>query len=296
MGGVGDKEKRAVYRLAEFRAAAYAGAMKMLFLGDVMGRSGRQAVTERLPGLRAEWGLDFVVVNGENASQGLGLTGDHAKELLAAGADCLTLGDHAFDQKDMLSFIENEPRILRPLNYAKAAPGKGARLFDAAGGRKVLVVQALGQVFMKRPFDDPFSALDAILRAYPLGGMAQAVIVDIHAEATSEKMAIGHWCDGRASLVVGTHTHVPTGDAQILAGGTAYQTDAGMCGDYDSVIGMDKAEPMRRFITGMSKSRFEPANGAATLSGIYVETDDRTGKAARVAPIRLGGRLAEAKP
>jgi 2',3'-cyclic-nucleotide 2'-phosphodiesterase len=276
--------------------AAYAGAMKILFLGDVMGRSGRQAVTARLPGMRAEWGLDFVVVNGENASQGLGLTGDHAKELLAAGADCITLGDHAFDQKDMLSFIENEPRVLRPMNFAKAAPGKGARLFQAAGGRKVLVVQALGQVFMKRPFDDPFSALDAVLKAHPLGGLAQAVIVDIHAEATSEKMAVGHWCDGRASLVVGTHTHVPTGDAQILAGGTAYQTDAGMCGDYDSIIGMDKDEPMRRFITGMAKTRFEPANGEATLSGVYVETDDRSGKAVRVAPVRLGGRLAGALP
>jgi 2',3'-cyclic-nucleotide 2'-phosphodiesterase len=270
--------------------------MKLLFLGDVMGRAGRTVVAERLPGLRADWGLDFVVVNGENASQGVGLTGDHAKVLLAAGADCITLGDHAFDQKDMLSFIEAEPRVLRPLNFAKGAPGKGARVYEARGGRKVLVTQALGQVFMKRPFDDPFSALDAVLKAHPLGGMAQAVIVDIHAEATSEKMAMGHWCDGRASLVVGTHTHVPTGDAQILNGGTAYLSDAGMCGDYDSVIGMDKAEPLRRFITGMAKARFEPANGAATLSGVYVETDDRTGKAVKVSPVRIGGRLAEALP
>lgn len=270
--------------------------MKLLFLGDVVGRSGRAAVAERLPKLRADWGLDFVVVNAENASSGAGLTPEHARLLLTAGADCLTLGDHAFDQKDMLQFIEGEPRILRPLNYAKAAPGKGARLFTAAGGRKVLVAQALGQVFMKRPFDDPFSALDAVLKAHPLGGLAQAILVDFHAEATSEKMAIGHWCDGRASLVVGTHTHVPTGDAQILPGGTAYLTDAGMCGDYDSVIGMDKAEPMRRFITGMAKGRFEPAGGAATLSGVYVETDDRTGRAKRLAMVRVGGRLQEALP
>jgi metallophosphoesterase (TIGR00282 family) len=270
--------------------------MKLLFLGDVMGRSGRAAITARLPGLRADWGLDFVVVNGENASSGAGLTPEHAKLLFAAGADCVTLGDHAFDQKDMLSYIEGEPRLIRPLNFAKAAPGRGARLFPATNGRKVLVVQALGQVFMKRPFDDPFSAVEAVLKAHPLGGLAQATIVDIHAEATSEKMAMGHWCDGRASLVVGTHTHVPTGDAQILSGGTAYLTDAGMCGDYDSVIGMDKLEPLRRFITGMAKARFEPAAGEATLSGVYVETDDRTGKATRVRMIRLGGRLEPALP
>ena len=270
--------------------------MKLLFLGDVMGRAGRAAITQFLPGLRAEWGLDFVVVNGENATSGAGLTAEHAKGLLAAGADCLTLGDHAFDQKDMLQFIEQEPRIIRPLNFARGAPGKGARLFTASAGRKVLVTQALGQVFMKRPFDDPFSAVDAVLKTHPLGGLAQAVIVDMHCEATSEKMAMGHWCDGRASLVVGTHTHVPTGDAQILSGGTAYLTDAGMCGDYNSVIGMEKLEPMRRFITGMPKARFEPAGGPATLSGVYVETDDRTGQAQVVRMIRIGGRLQEARP
>ena len=221
--------------------------MKILFLGDVMGRAGRAAVAERLPKLRADWGLDFVVVNGENASGGMGLTGEHAKLILAAGADVVTLGDHAFDQKDMLRFIETEPRVIRPVNYAKEAPGKGARLFEDRRGRKVLVAQVLGQVFMKRPFDDPFSAIDGVLRAHPLGGLAQAVVVDVHCEATSEKMAMGHFCNGRASLVVGTHTHVPTADAMILEGGTAYLSDAGMCGDYNSVIGMEKAEPMRRF-------------------------------------------------
>jgi len=270
--------------------------MKILFLGDVMGRAGRSAVAERLPGLRAEWGLDFVVVNGENASSGMGLTASHAKGLLDAGADCVTLGDHAFDQKDMLQFIETEPRVLRPLNFARAAPGKGARLFTASDGRKVLVVQALGQVFMKRPFDDPFSAVESVLNAHPLGGMAQAVVVDMHCEATSEKMAMGHWCDGRASLVVGTHTHVPTADAMILPGGCGYLSDAGMCGDYNSVIGMEKLEPMRRFVTGMAKTRFEPANGTATLAGVYVETDDKTGRAQKIAPVRIGGRLAEARP
>lgn len=266
--------------------------MKLLFLGDVMGRAGRAAVTAHLPRLRRELGLDFVVVNGENASGGMGLTAAHAEALLAAGADCLTLGDHAFDQRDMLGFIEQEPRILRPLNYAKTAPGRGARLYDAPGGRKVMVAQVLGQIFMRRPFDDPFSAIDAALRPAPLGGVASAVIVDMHAEATSEKMAMGHWCDGRASLVVGTHTHVPTADTMILARGTAYQSDAGMCGDYDSVIGMDKLEPISRFVTGMSKARFEPATGEATLCGVYVETDDATGRAVSARPLRLGGLLA----
>ncbi|TPE50811.1 TIGR00282 family metallophosphoesterase [Amaricoccus solimangrovi] len=270
--------------------------MKLLFLGDVMGRTGRAAVAARLPGLRRDWKLDFVVVNGENASGGMGLSAAHAQGLFDAGADCVTLGDHAFDQRDMLAHIEQDQRILRPVNYAKGAPGKGARLFDAPGGRKVFVAQILGQVFMRRPFDDPFSAIDAVLRTAPLGGLANAVIVDVHAEATSEKMALGHWCDGRASLVVGTHTHVPTADTTILAKGTAYQSDAGMCGDYDSVIGMDKLEPISRFVTGMTKSRFEPAKGEATLSGVYVETDDRTGRALRVSPVRLGGRLAPALP
>jgi len=270
--------------------------MKILFLGDVMGRAGRRAVAERLPKLRTDWGLDFVVINGENASGGMGLTGEHAKLLLEAGADVVTLGDHAFDQKDMLGAIERENRIIRPLNYAKEAPGRGARLFEDRRGRKVLVAQVLGQVFMKRAFDDPFSAVDKVLSAYPLGGQAQAILLDVHCEATSEKMAMGHFCDGRASVVVGTHTHVPTADAMVLPGGTAYLTDAGMCGDYHSVIGMNKAEPMRRFITGMARDRFTPAEGEATLSGFYVETEDRSGRATRAMAVRVGGHLPQAAP
>ncbi|MBR2655652.1 TIGR00282 family metallophosphoesterase [Yoonia sp.] len=270
--------------------------MKILFLGDVMGRSGRTAITNHLPRLRTEWRLDFVVVNGENATSGMGLSAAHAKLLFEAGADAVTLGDHAFDQKDMLAYAAQEPRIIRPLNFSKAAPGVGARVFTAPGGRKVLVAQVLGQVFMKRPFDDPFSAIDAVLRQYPMGGQIAASLVDMHCEATSEKMAMGHFCDGRASIVVGTHTHVPTADAMILGGGTAYQSDAGMCGDYNSVIGMDKVEPLRRFITGMPKDRFTPAASDATLSGLYVETDDRTGKATRVEMVRQGGRLAASGP
>lgn len=270
--------------------------MRILFLGDVMGRAGRSAVVNKLPKLKADLRVDFAVVNGENATSGVGLSSAHAKSLLEAGADVLTLGDHAFDQKDMLQFIEQEPRIIRPINFSKAAPGKGARIFSAPNGRRILVAQVLGQVFMKRPFDDPFSALDGLLRQYPRGGQVQASLIDIHCEATSEKMAVGHFCDGRASVVVGTHTHVPTADAMVLPGGTAYLSDAGMCGDYHSVIGMKKDEPLRRFITGMPKGRFEPALGEATLSGLFVETDDRTGAAISVSPVRLGGHLPEQMP
>jgi hypothetical protein len=262
-----------------------------------MGRAGRTAVSERLPKLREDWKLDFVVVNGENASNGMGLTGAHAKTILEAGADCITLGDHAFDKKDMMQFIQNEPRVIRPMNLGRGdVPGKGHRVFEARGGRKVLVAQALGQVFMKQPYSDPFSAMDQVLRTHPRGGMVQAAIIDMHCEATSEKMGMGHFCDGRASLVVGTHTHVPTADTQILPKGTAFQADAGMCGDYNSVIGMEKTEPMRRFVTGMPKDRFTPALAEATLSGVYVETDDRTGQATRIEMVRQGGRLSQAGP
>ncbi|MFV0245238.1 MAG: TIGR00282 family metallophosphoesterase [Qingshengfaniella sp.] len=270
--------------------------MRILFLGDVVGRSGRVGVIDHLADLRTRWGVDFAVVNGENATGGMGLSGDHARVLLKAGADCVTLGDHAFDQRDMMGFIDKEPRLIRPLNYAKSAPGRGAAVFRLADGRKILVAQILGQVFMKRPFDDPFSGMDQVLRTHPLGGAVQAALVDVHAEATSEKMAMGHFCNGRASLVVGTHTHVATADAQIMSRGTAYLTDAGMCGSYASVIGMDCEEPLRRFVTGMGKGRFTPAAGEATLSGVFVETDDRTGQAVRVAMVRQGGCLEAAGP
>lgn len=271
------------------------GDMRLLFLGDIVGRAGRAAVIEALPGLRADWKLDFIVVNAENSASGYGMTGAIAEELFAAGVDVLTLGDHAFDQKEMLQYIEREPRILRPLNFARNAPGRGAAVFEAPRGKKVLVAVALGRVFMNKPFDDPFSALDSALKKAPLGGGADAVIVEIHAEATSEKMATGHWCDGRASLVVGTHTHVPTADAMVLPKGTAYQTDAGMCGDYNSVIGMDKGEPLKRFVTGMGAGRFEPALGQATVCGTLVETGP-DGLAKAVIPVRVGGHLAEQRP
>lgn len=261
--------------------------MKILFLGDVVGRAGRAAIIDRLPSLRVDLSLDFVVINAENSASGVGMTAKIADELFNAGADVLTLGDHAFDQKEMLRHIETDPRILRPLNYAPGAPGQGAGVFTATRGRKVLVTVALGRVFMNRPYDDPFSVLETVLKKHPLGSV-QASLVEVHAEATSEKMALGHWCDGRASLVVGTHTHVPTADTMVLPKGTAYQSDAGMCGDYNSVIGMDKAEPLRRFITGMSGGRFEPALGDATLCGTLVQTDDKTGLAKSATAFRLG--------
>jgi len=268
--------------------------MKLLFLGDIVGRAGRTAVIEALPGLRDEMKLDFVAVNAENAAAGFGLTAAIADELFAAGADVITLGDHAFDQKEMLTHVDKDKRILRPLNIANPAPGRGVGVFPATRGRRVLVACALGRIFMRQPFDDPFSALDAALKAAPLGGGVDAAIVEIHAEATSEKAGIGFWLDGRASLVVGCHTHIPTADARILPKGTAFQSDAGMCGDYDSVIGMEKSEPLRRFITGLPGGRFEPALGPATLCGVFVETDDRTGRAVLVRPFRRGGVLPEA--
>ncbi len=271
--------------------------MRFAFFGDIVGRSGREGLAEHLPGLRRDLSLEFVVVNAENAAAGFGITESTARELFDAGADCLTLGNHAWDQKEAMTYIVREPRLIRPLNYPAfaQAPGRGAQLFDTQGGKRVLVVNLMGRVYMD-PLDDPFAAVDAELEAAPLGAVADAVIIDIHAEVTSEKMAMGHFCDGRASLVVGTHTHVPTADAQILPGGTAYQTDAGACCDYDSVIGNQKEEPLRRFTTRISGGRYKPAEGPATVCGVYVETDDKTGLATRVEPIRIGGRLARQVP
>ena len=271
--------------------------MKFAFFGDVVGRSGREALAQRLPSLRRTLGLEFVIVNAENAAAGFGITEGTARELFDAGADCLTLGNHAWDQKEALTYIVREPRLIRPLNYPPMAraPGRGAQLFQVSGGRSILVINLLGRVFMDA-LDDPFAAVDKELEACPLGVAADVVVVDMHAEATSEKMAMGHFCDGRASLVVGTHSHVPTADAQILNGGTAYQTDAGACADYDSVIGNQKDEPLRRFTTRISSGRYRPAEGPATVCGVYVETDPATGLALRIEPIRLGGRLKETMP
>jgi metallophosphoesterase (TIGR00282 family) len=269
--------------------------VRILFVGDVVGRTGRTAVAEHLPGMIRDWSLDLVVVNGENAAGGFGITEAIYQEFLDAGADAITLGNHAWDQREALVFIERAPRLVRPANFPPGTPGRGAALIDTRSGKRALVVNAIGRVFMT-PFDDPFAGLARELAACPLREAADAVVVDFHGEASSEKQAIGFFCDGRASLVVGTHTHVPTSDHQILPGGTAYMTDAGMTGDYDSIIGMQKEEPMRRFTSGIPSSRFEPASGPATLCGVAVETDDATGFALKIAPVRAGGRLSPAMP
>jgi hypothetical protein len=263
--------------------------MRILFIGDIVGRPGREVVGGELPGLRERLGIDFVIGNAENAAGGFGITRKVANELFACGLDVLTSGNHWADQKEILSFIGDEDRILRPRNYPEGTPGKGAGLYETRKGQSVLVVNVMGRAFMD-PLDDPFAAVEKELGACPLGEGCDAAVIDMHAEATSEKMAMGHFCDARASLVVGTHSHVPTADAQILPGGTAYQTDAGACCDYDSVIGMEKFEPLQRFTRKMSSARFSPATGPATLCAVFLETG-AGGLASRVEPVRLGGRL-----
>src|ERR1700674_2502 len=267
--------------------------MRILFVGDVVGRSGRNIVTERLPALVSDWKLDCVIVNGENAAGGFGITEAIYHELIDAGADAVTLGNHSWDQREALVFIERAPRLIRPINYPAGTPGRGAQLVEAKNGARVLVLNALGRIFMDA-LDDPFAAVDRELGACPLGRGADAIVIDIHAEATSEKQAMGHFADGRASLVVGTHTHAPTADHQILPGGTAFMSDVGMTGDYNSVIGMIKDEPLNRFVRKIPSAKFEPALGPATLCAIAVEIDDKTGLASRRAPVRLGGRLEQA--
>jgi 2',3'-cyclic-nucleotide 2'-phosphodiesterase len=269
--------------------------VRILFIGDIVGRSGRAIVVERLPGLVRDWKLDFVAINGENAAGGFGITEAIYQDLIGAGADAVTLGNHAWDQKEALVFIERAPRLIRPVNYPKGTPGRGAALLDARNGARVLVVNAMGRIFME-PLDDPFAALEREIAACPLKVAADAILVDIHAEASSEKQAMAFFLDGKVSLVIGTHTHVPTADHQILPGGTAYMTDVGMTGDYDSCIGMAKEEPLSRFLRRIPSAKFEPALGPATLCGLAIETDDATGLAYRVAPVRLGARLEEARP
>ncbi len=268
--------------------------MRLLFVGDVVGRAGRAVLLEHLPNLRARWKLDFVVVNGENAAGGFGITEAICQDFLAAGADAVTLGNHAFDQKEALVFIERQPRLIRPANYPKGAPGRGANLIEAANGGKVLVVNVMGRLFMDA-LDDPFARIEDELAACPLGVGCDATIVDFHAEATSEKQAFGHFVDGRVSLCVGTHTHAPTADARILSRGAGFITEVGMTGDYDSVIGMDKGEPIRRFVRKIPSGRLEPASGAGTLCGVAVETG-ADGLAKKIAPLRLGGKLTPAEP
>ncbi len=269
--------------------------MRILFVGDIVGRSGRHIAIDRLPGLIRDWKLDLVVANGENAAGGFGITEAIYRELIEAGVDAVTLGNHAWDQKEALVFIERAPRLIRPVNYPPGTPGRGAAMIEAKNGARALVINAMARIFMD-PLDDPFAALDRELNACVLGKGADAIVVDFHGEATSEKQALGLFCDGRASLVVGTHTHVPTADQRVLPGGTAFISDVGMTGDFDSVIGMAKDEPLQRFLRRVPTARFEPATGPATLCAVAVETDPATGLAARVGAVRLGGLLEQAVP
>ena len=261
--------------------------MKLLFLGDVVGRSGRDAVVKNVPNLRLEMALDAVIVNGDNAAGGFGITPQIAKDFFACGVDVITGGDHIWDQqKDIVPYLAQEKRLLRPENFPVKTVGSGNYLLTLTGGRKLLVLHLLGQVFHKEHTRCPFLTTDEILEKYRLGAN-QAILIDFHAEATSEKMAMGKYLDGRVSVVVGSHTHVPTADARVLPKGTAYQTDAGMCGDYDSVIGFDAAAPLERFLTKISKVKMEAAQGAATLCGLYAEIDDKTGLAVECSAIQL---------
>lgn len=270
--------------------------MRLLFLGDMVGRSGRTAVWEQLPGLIADYKLDFVIVNGENAAGGFGITEEIFLSTINAGADCVTTGNHVWDQKEALVFSSRHDQFLRPANYPAGTPGRGSNLFVARNGARVLVANIMGHAFMHPVLDDPFQCGETILAACPMGEQCDAAIIDFHAEATSEKLCFGHFVDGRASLVVGTHTHVPTADVQILNGGTAYMSDAGMCGDYDSSLGMDKEEPINRFTSKVAKGRFEAASGPATLCGIAVEISDRTGLAEKTCAVRIGPRLSQSLP
>jgi 2',3'-cyclic-nucleotide 2'-phosphodiesterase len=269
--------------------------MRILFLGDVVGRTGREAVAAQLPQLRETLRIDLAIVNAENASHGFGLTPDMARTLFAAGADVITLGNHSWDRKEIIPFIAETPRLIRPLNYPPGSPGSGSVVIALQDGRKALVLQAMGRLFMDA-LDCPFRGTADVLARHRLGGSVQAIVADIHAEASSEKMAYGHIFDGQISLVVGTHTHCPTADAQVLPGGTAFQSDAGMCGDYDSVIGMMKDGATLRFWRKMPGEKLGPAEGVSTVCGVFAETDDATGRAVRIEPVRIGGRLAQAVP
>ena len=263
--------------------------MRILYCGDVVGRAGRDALAREIPGLIGDRRIDLVIVNGENAAHGFGLTGKICRDFYDLGIDVVTTGNHAWDQREMLTYIDGDPKVLRPLNYPPGTPGRGAGIFESRSGASVLVAQVMGRLFMD-PLDDPFQAIDAALADCVLGETVDAVVVDVHAEATSEKAAMGVHLDGRVSLVTGTHSHVPTADARLLPGGTAYQTDLGMCGDYDSVIGMKKEAATARFVTKLPAERLEPAEGEGTVCGVLLETGP-DGLAASLDPVRLGPHI-----
>lgn len=271
--------------------------MRLLFCGDIVGKPGREAITSHLPRLRDELALDFVVANGENAAHGFGLTEKICHEIFDAGVDVISNGNHTFDKAEIITFMEQEPRVLRPDNYPDGTPGKGSGVFESAKGHRVLVINVMCRLFMEH-VENPFASLERLVPDCPPGEAGlDFVLVDMHGEATSEKYGIGHYCDGRASLVVGTHTHVPTADVHILEQGSGYQTDAGMCGNYDSVIGMDKHSALERFLGRVPRPRLAVAeDGPGTLCGVVVETDPVSGLPTRLAPVRVGGMLQDNVP
>ena len=264
--------------------------MRILICGDVVGRAGRKAVTENIPKLRDRYAIDFVIVNGENAAGGFGITPKICHDLYDAGTDVITTGNHVWDQREIIPFFDKETRILRPANFPAGTPGRGVGEYKDARGRRVVVFHLMARLFMD-PLDDPFAAVKTMLETWRLGANADAILFDFHGEATSEKMAMAHFVDGRVSGVVGTHTHVPTADAQILPGGTAYQSDLGMCGDYNSVIGIKKEISIERFVRKMPTARMEAASEEATFCAALIDTDDATGLATDIRPVRIGGRL-----
>ena len=265
--------------------------MNILILGDIMGPSGRKALADKLPNLIKKKNLDFVIVNGENAADpGVGITEENAKDFFDAGADVITTGNHVWDQKEVLEFINDEKRLLRPQNLIKGSPGNGSGIFKSKNNKKVAVINLMGNIFMKK-CEDVFEEAKNIIQSIKLKKDADFIVVDIHGEITSEKMAMGHFLDGKATMVVGTHTHVPTSDHRIMEKGTAYQTDVGMCGDYNSVIGMNKENSLKKFLKNNSAKKHFPALGEGTLSGLIVTANEQTGLASKVEPLILGKLL-----
>lgn len=264
--------------------------MKILFCGDVVGKAGRKVVIEYLPKLRKLLQLDMIIVNGENAAHGFGITPKIYNEFVKNNVDVITLGNHSFDKTDIFPILTEQNNIIRPLNYPENTVGKGWCVHTTQAGVKVAVIQILGSVFM-RSVENPFICMENWFNTHKKGIDYDVVIVDFHAEATAEKVAMSHYLDGRASLLVGTHTHIPTADTHILPNGTGYMTDIGMCGDYDSVIGMQKEGALVRFTTTDKKNRLQPAEISGTFCAVCVEINDKTGVATKIFPVRLGAAL-----
>ena len=271
-----------------------ASELNILFLGDLVGRAGRHAVRDQLPRLLEKHSYDCIIANCENSAGGFGITETICDEMDEYGINVITLGNHTWDQREIFGWIHRKPHVVRPINYPQTAPGVGHTFFECEKGR-ILVINAMGRLFMDA-LDDPFRIVDDLLKNIALQRDCDAVIVDFHAEATSEKQAFATYLDGRVSLVVGTHTHVPTADHRIMPYGTGYQSDAGMCGDYDSILGMEKDEPVNRFVNKINSKRFETSKGEGTLAGLAIQTDGHTGLCRKISPIRLGGALSEIWP